>query len=292
MKIVYLSLIFILNFTYSFSDDYIIESESRWDLFFKNFYSKPDYVKNQTLLSAFYGRSFTDINQKAITNFSDIHNLDFYYGFIRINDRIKYKDMFSHQGEYLFLSNTSTNFKTFQFDVRGIVTDSWRFGFGLNDGFGIYFLDNKLFFNHSTAFSWIRIDVDYFSGDSLDINFIRRFDERFKFGSIYKSGITYQIWDIFNIDVNYEHSYFYPDFELVPWFGSWIIDNVLQRGPELFERELEREFKNNYPYLKIIYKNLVSIIISELRRHNGYSPFNSESTLNYDTFKIGIVLII
>ncbi len=292
MKIVVIALIILLGVTRLYSADILIESESRWELFMKNFYSKPAFVKNQTLLSAFYGRSFTDVNQKSNTNFSDIHNLDFYYGFIRVNDKIKYKDIFSHQGEYVFLSNTSTNFKTFQFEVEGIVTDSWRFGFGLNDGFGVYFLGNKLYLNHSTAFTWIRIDVDYFSGDTLDINFIKRFDERFKFGSLYSAGITYQFLDFINVDINYEHSYYYPDYEFLPWFGSWVVDNILQRGPELFQREIERELKDYYPYYKLIYKNLISLFLSELRRYNGYSPFSSESTLNYDTFKIGIVLII
>lgn len=292
MKFIIIFIILILSFFTTYSDELVIESENRWELFLKNFYSKPDYVKNQTLLSAFYGRSFTDINQNNITNFSDIHNLDFYYGFIRVNEKIKYKDNFQHQGEYVFLSNTSTNFKTFQFDVKGIVTDSWRFGFGLNDGYGVYFLGNKLFLNHSTAFTWIRIDVDYFSGDSLDINFIKRFDERFKFGSLYSAGITYQLYDFINFDINYEHSYYFPNYDFLPWFGSWIFDNVLQRGPELFQREIEAELEDFYPYFKIIYKNLISIITTELRRHNGYFPFSSESTLSYDTFKIGIVLII
>ena len=292
MNFIIFFLILILSFFTTYSDELVIESESRWELFLKNFYSKPDYVKNQTLLSAFYGRSFTDINQKNITNFSDIHNLDFYYGFIRVNEKIKYKDNFQHQGEYVFLGNTSTNFKTFQFDVKGIVTDSWRFGFGLNDGYGVYFLGNKLFLNHSTAFTWIRIDVDYFSGDSLDINFIKRFDERFKFGSLYSAGITYQLYDFINLDFNYEHSYYFPNYEFLPWFGSWIFDNILQRGPELFQREIEAELDDYYPYFKLIYKNLISLITTELRRQNGYFPFSSESTLNYDTFKIGIVLII
>ncbi len=292
MKLILLMVILLFSFEFLYSDDVLVESESRWELFVKNFYSMPNYVKNQILVSANYGRSFTDINQKTITKFSEIHNLDFYYGFVRVNEKIKFKNNFSHQGEYLFLSNMSTNFKTFKFDLDGIVTDAWRFGFGLNDGFGINVNKNRLYFNHSTAFTWLRADVDYFSGDSLDISFIKRFDERFKFGNLYKTGITFQVWDIMNIEASYEHSYYFPDFQFFPWMGSWIIDNVLQRGPELFERELQEEFGNYYPYIKILYKNLVSIIMTEFRRSSGYAPFSSEQTLNYDTIKIGLVLII
>ncbi|HRP01713.1 MAG TPA: hypothetical protein PLE30_03600 [Candidatus Kapabacteria bacterium] len=293
MKIVLVVVFVFCNLTFSsIANDILVESESRWESFLKNFYSKPDYVKNKTLLSAFYGRSFTDINQKSITKFSEIHNLDFYYGFIRVNDKIKFKDMFSHQGEYAFISNTSTNFKTFKFQLDGIVTDSWRFGFGLNDGYGINLLDNRLYFNHSTALTWIRIDVDYFSGNENDIDFIKRFDERFKFGSLYKTGLTYQLYDVLNLEINYEHAYYFPDFQFIPWFGSFIVDNIIQRGPELFEKELEATFKNSYPFIKMIYKNIASFILTELRRYDGYAPFPSEHTLNYDTFKIGIVLII
>ncbi len=290
---IYASLIFLFVINVNSAFGQLVESESRWERFLENFYSKPDDVKNQTLVSAFYGRSFAGIERNSLrTTFSDIHNLDFYYGFIRIDERNDFDNVFTHQGEFAFLSNISTNFKTFKYQINGVVTDSWRFGFGLQDGFGFKMNKNNLYLNHASAFTWIRNDFDYFPKDSMDSDYINRFDEHFKFGMFYQMGVKYQLISIFNIELNYEHSFYYPQYEFFPWLASWLTDNILQRGPELFERELIYSLEGNYPFLKIVYKSLISLLLGELRRSNGFFPISSEKTLNYDTFKIGIVIII
>jgi len=271
-----------------------MEDESRAKRFINNFYSKPDHVVNQVLLIGEYGlSSLNSYNLTSAVKFSPTQNLEFYYGFIRVDTETGNPGLFKHQSEFVFIGNVSTDFKTFDVDYSEYGTDAWRFGFGLNDGFG--FMVNgepTLFLSHSTAFSFSRIDFYNFPQGEADRKIFRQFNHEFKFGQIYSGGIKYKIHSIFHVNAQYEISQYYGNYQFLPWFGMWLIDNVLQRWIDYFEPDLIKVMDNNYPWVKFVYKNFISLLSYQLRKHEMYFPFDSEAPLYYDAFKIGITLII
>ncbi len=268
--------------------------ESRWERFIHNFYSKPGHVVNQVYLKFDGGISnLTSYSLTSETNLAQTQNLEGYYGFVRIDKETGNSDLFKHQSEFAFLGNVSTDFKTLDFNFDGIKSDAWRFGFGLNDGFG-FLSDGKplLHLTHSTAISFLRVDFDGVPQNTKDADFIKTFDRKFKFGQIYSGGLRFKIYEFVHLNANYEMSQYYRDFQFMNWFGMWMTDNLLQRWIDYFEPDLIKVLGNNYPWVKFAYKNFVSLISYNLRKHEMYFPFKSEPPLYYDAFKIGLTLII
>lgn len=271
-----------------------MEDESRGERFINNFYSKPDHVLNQVFLASKYGLSqLNSFNFTPKVVFDPTQNLEFYYGFIRIDDKTGDPNLFKHQSEYIYLGNISTDFKTLEIENIGIPTDTWRFGFGLNDGFGFIWNDTPtLYLNHSTAFTFARIDFDGLPANNDDYIYAKRFDQKFKFGQSYSGGVRYKLYSIFHLDAGYEISQYYGTYEFLPWFGMWITDNVLQRWIDYFERDLISVLGTNYPWVKFAYKNFISLVSYQIRKHEMYFPFKSEAPLYFESYNIGISLII
>ncbi len=286
--------VLILLLLYSLSAYAQMEDETRLERFVNNFYSKPGHVQNQVLVSSEFGLSqLNSYNFTSATDLAGTKNLEFYYGFIRIDPETGNPGIFKHQSEFAFVGNISTDFKTFKSDNIGIPTDAWRFGFGLNDGFG-FLNDDKptLFLNHSTAMSFLRADFDGISQNENDTKYLNEFDRKFRFGQVYSGGIRYKLYSVIHLNAQYEMSQYYADFEFMPWFGMWLTDNVLQRWIDYFEPDLISVLGRNYPWVKFVYKNFVSLLSYQIRKHEMYFPFKSEAPLYYDSFKIGITLII
>jgi len=288
MKYILVFFLFFNNLLFSLD---LENSESRWEQFWKTFYSKPNNVTNQNFISSYIGQTFINFNNNQSTKFTKIYNLEFWYGFIRINNEKRVGKFYQHQGEYVFLSNISNNFKTFEFNSTGVNTDSWRFGFGINDGYIFEIKDNKVYLSHSGAFTWIRNDFYNYNGDSLDIIFIKRYDEKMKFGMSSNIGIDLELLKNLNLNIKQEFANYYPDFDFFPWFLSYFTDLLFQRFPDIIEKELINLLDEYYPIYKIIYKSLYSIVISEIRKSNCYFPINSEKSLQLNNLKIGVSII-
>ncbi|MBX3044158.1 MAG: hypothetical protein KIT33_04215 [Candidatus Kapabacteria bacterium] len=271
-----------------------MEDEPRWKRFVNNFYSKPDYVENQVYLAGEYGISnLNSYNLTSAVKFAPTQNIEVHYGFIRIDTETGDPGLFKHQSEYAFLGNISTDFKTFDLSGTGFGTDAWRFGFGLNDGFG-FIMNNEpqLFLNHATAISFLRTDFYDLPKGEEDLKFVNQFNREFRFGMVYSGGLRYKIHSVIHLNAEYEISQYYGDFKFFPWFGMWMLDNALQRWIDYFERDLINVLKHNYPWVKFVYKNFISFLSYQLRKHEMFYPFKSEAPLFYDAYKIGITLII
>lgn len=275
-----------------FSASAQIDEEPRLIRFFKEFYSKPDHINNESLLATQYGFSFSTFGfDQFDSKLANTYNLEFVYGFVRLIDLEEFPDLFKHQSEYAFLGNISTNFKTFNIKTDGIISDTWRFGFGLNDGYGYNFGENSHFWlMHNTAISWTRTDfVDRFT-ETYDDSLMNAYDEQFKFGAVWSGGLRMQIYKSFHIDLIYEHSLYYKDFLLGEWTGMWFFDNVTQRTMEIWEPELFQYFGRDYPWVKFLYKNLLSFVMNEFRRKQAFFPFHGEGSLSFDSFKVSFTL--
>jgi hypothetical protein len=284
--------LFVLMFLLTYTASAQIDEEPRLVRFFKQFYSKPGHIQNETYLSSHYGLTFPSFGfDQFDTDLANTFNLEFSYGFVRLIEDKNFEDLFKHQSEYLFIGNISTNFKTFNIQSDGVVSDTWRFGFGLNDGYGYNFGKNSNFWlMHNSAITWTRTDfVDRLSL-TFDDSLLNTFDENFKFGGMWSAGVRMQIYKSLNVDLIYEHSLYYKYFLPAEWVGMWFFDNVTQRFIEIWEPELFEQFGRNYPWMKFAYKNLLSLLMYELRRKQAFYPFNGEGTFNFDSFKIAISL--
>ena len=282
-RLIYIFMLFpIISYSQLYDD------EPRIITFLKNYYSKPDKVENQYFIDFNYGLSFYDDIEDQ--RFRNHYTFEGSYGFFRSFGDEKFASILRFASEYAFLGNISSDFKTFENNSLGIETDSWRFGFGYSDGFAYDFGKNsKFYLIHSSDWVWTRMDIignrESFPHD------LAKFDEKFKFGNKFRGGMKMQLYKGINLDFVYENTLIYPAHTVPKWLGMWVFDNLAQRWFDYFEPEWVDTFGNYYPWVRFIYKNLVSYILYEVRKDEMYWPFNSEKPVAFDSYKVGISFV-
>lgn len=266
-----------------------------WKVFFKNFYTKPYDVENKSYLE-FYG-GYSDITTPKVNikeDFVPTYLIELRYGFIRYDENIQITGMFSHARDYIFISNISSTFKTFDVDQNtDIITDTWRWGLGLENGFGYYDNAGKplLLLKHNAAFVWTHIDFDGY-GSEASREYINIYDENFKFGTLWSAGIDYQATDYLCLSLDYETSIIFPDYKFLNWSGMYLFDNAIQRWPDFFEPTLAPMLGKNWALAKFLYKNFASFITYRMRSNNSFWPIptDGEIPMTFYSYKIGVSL--
>lgn len=270
--------------------------ESNWEYFKKNFYGKEEFVENRPLLKLNIGYDLIDFNGiSSKIDFKNTYSINFNYGFIRINDDLeKLPNNFKHSSEFVFLENISSTFKNFKNSSSGSHTDTWGFGFGLQDGFGHKFPNNqKLFLMHSTGFTWTHIDFDVPNPENNELYYpLIPFDDKIKFGMFYSGGLRYSFEDKFGVDFRYRKNLVHRGFEFDEFLYMYLFDNLTQRWIDYFEPDFMDIFGEDYIWIKFIYKNALSFMIYNLRENEYYYPFEGKIPFVFDSFKIGITYII
>jgi hypothetical protein len=250
-------------------------------------------VTNQTILDFTYGVSLLSISSGG-DKLANAYPIEGTYGFIRIDDKQDGLNYLRYDSEFASFGNISAHMGPAYKTSDGNPTDGWRGALGLSNGYGYQYDKGKhiLLLCHESAFSINRIDIEYPATNEQDQQIFNQFDEEYRMGSFFRSQLKYKVSGIFWISGGYEHSLVYPSFEFLPWLGGWLIENVSQRWIDFVEPELMEFAGDDYPWLYFGVKSMLSFAMYELRRSKAFWPFASSEPLNYDSFKIGITLVI
>ncbi len=290
IKIITTSIIILLSQVALYSEE---ENEYRVRDLLTHFFIDEDKLENLVTLRFYYGPINTDLGLLGKDGIATSYNARIDYGFSRIKEYRTYPDLFSHSSEFAFISNISSHLKPQFISKDGLTMDVWRFGFGIRNGMGFNYENNrKLFLTHASSIAWTRIDFEVISQENRDATKQLIFDEITKFGTVYSGGIDYRLADFLNISAEYEHSLVFENFTYSGYLGAWMTDNILQRWIDFLDPIFIKEFGNNYPTMKWFYKNAVSILLSEIRSQRGTFPFGSHPALSFRGFNISLTLLL
>lgn len=262
-------------------------------LFIKNYYSKPDFVNNNTYLEFSGGVSTINANKVDIyDDFQSTFLAEFRYGFIRYNEELPVRGIFSHAKDYAFISTISSTFKIMNIKPTGLVTDSWRFGFGIENGYGYYgpFGNPFILLKHNASIAWTHIDFYDLGSVQNNKDYIRRYDDMFRFGGIWSGGVDVHITKNILLSADYETSVIYPYFKPLQWTGMFIFDNATQRWIDYFEPQAIRMFGKSWPVVKFAYKNFISYVVYNMRKDECYWPFESDRPISFVIYRTGLTL--
>jgi opacity protein-like surface antigen len=269
------------------------EDETLGEKIISKFYNYPKLPDNQITLDLVYGFSSIDMPSGFEgLSISKTYDLEFRYGFTRINDEIGIPGRFYYASEYALLSNSSSFLKPKTWLSTGINIDSWRFGIAYKNGYG-YMMPNqkRLTLYHSGMLTWTSIDFEQIPVDDFQRNFVRQFDEKIKFGMSYEGGILYNFYKNFNLNLAYEQSIHYPYHEFMKWTGAATIDLIFHRTVDYLGDDLLEQYPDLFPFINFLIKNGYSYIVYRFREDSMYWPFTSSPSLGYDHFKLGITII-
>jgi hypothetical protein len=271
---------------------YVPEDERRIGKLLERIFVSEFKEESRPLFGFQTGMSWLSFPDNAFTdNFAKAYRAEIIYGFQRIEKIKQEPSLIRHSSEFVALANISSHLKPKSIAIDGNTTDSWRITFGLSNGYG-YSLDNAdLMLNHTGAFTINRIDVEYPATNNINQQILNRFDEKYKFGSYFHSGVSYRISGILFITGGYEHSIVFPDTHFGKWLAGWLIENISQRWIDIVEPYMFDIHKLDFPWIIFTIKTIISFVHYELRRYEMFWPLNSSVPLNYDSFRIGMTLV-
>jgi hypothetical protein len=254
------------------------------------FFSKPDDVRNQITLNANYGTAFADINQPSNNNIniSRAYRLSVDYGFTRIYPLKNSKTMY-YASEFISLSNISSGLDPSKTKV-GIPLDFWQIAIGYRNGYVLSLGAMQTILYHSNSINWSRSDFPNYKFDSISP--LNLYDETFRFGTNWESGLTAKISYPLFFNVGFENSLIFPDFKLAQYAGSAIIELLTQRIIDFSTYLLIDKDQTLVPLLNFFLKNSVSLLFYEQRKKSSFYPFNSSPAMNIYSLKFGFSFIL
>lgn len=255
--------------------------------------------RNYILLEVNYG--FTSPNYLGSTineKLDNLNSLDIKYGFYHEDRKIDLNNFFKFRNEYIQFGNKSSYMNVFDKKTNEYTQESWVGHLGTTNGYGIKNVnlpllgEFEILLAHSMAIDLNRIDFEQVSGIIEHQNIFDKYDEKYKFGNSFSSSIIIKTNFNTNLKLGYEDRLVFVDFPFFKWGGSYLLDNIMLKLPEVYDEELIDDFGNYYPYLLFGYQTLYSLGSYYLKEQNSYFPFNSEVSLRYRGVIIGLSIII
>lgn len=265
-----------------------LEDESFGDVISRYFNTEDN--ENIPILELSYGPERMTFHSNFTSSFEENFASELQYGFLRFDKELSKDGLLYFSSERAFLGSSSSRFKLTEVAERTIKTDIYRYGGLYNNGFG-YGTEksSKLLFSHSSAIMWTESDVENFVGNENDNRLLREFKKQNNFGMFYASGIIYTFGaSNTSLELKYTHNVVWTSFQFQEWFGSWMIENIIQRTPDLFHKQFLEIFGGYYPIIYQIYKTGVSYLLYEARSKNTYWPFKGSEVLTQRSIRLGI----
>ena len=255
------------------------------------FYKYNKLVENLATIELSFGFSSISLPAKYNSVYAPNYSLGLRYGFTRIYPLIV-PDRYYFANEFVFAENISSHLKPKEIPTRNITTDNWKFGCGYRNGYGYKLKDdNFLVFYHSGSLDWSRIDFEISPVNPSEQNFIRKYDEEFKFGTSFESGIRYEMFDMVFTGLLFERSLVFQDFDFFQWISASVPELCLQRLIDYYGDDLIEEYPDFYPIAAFILKSAFSFIVYEIKERNQYWPWESGQPVVNNNFKLGFTYL-
>ncbi|MCU7495394.1 MAG: hypothetical protein HF314_10280 [Ignavibacteria bacterium] len=255
---------------------------------FHNFNGKPT-------IEATYGnsdigiKSFGKLSNKGFLNAG---SAELKLSYSSLNDYDE--NIVEYKNRFFFVSNNSTDLVKKKDNSQDIKSDLWRFGFGIQNGYGYKMGRSAVIPYTSNSIVWSRVEWNT-PEDGLipglseeDLNRLDLFNNAFRFGTMSEGGVKLQIVPLFTINAGYERAAIFPRYLVWKQLGSFVIEAAALGALDTFVDEIMDSSPAAGPVVNFLLKNGLSYAIYELRREKMSWPFKSAEPLTYDTWKIGM----
>lgn len=283
------------------STECVEEDEDWW-----NDWDERDWFKWE-----FHGRPFIELNY----GMGQLTRKDIYYNFAKsgaaeiklgyaTNHSLYDDERISEFSErYFFISNIASNLSTSDVKLNEMSFDMWRFGFTKRKGYGYNLGVFSIVPYHAEGFIWSRLNMKDFPADvfyrtnspvqaipqsNLDTEFLNRINGEFKFGTTVESGINFNLASTIGVNAGYESVVVFPRHMFWKHFGSMIIESIGLNMLDHFIEEVADASPLAAPIVNAILKGAYSYAFFTLKKDKMNWPFETETPLTGETFKLGI----
>ena len=144
---------------------------------------------------------------------------------------------------------------------------------------------------YTSSLTWTNLD---FTDDSLiypeDERIKELYDETFRFGSSYESGVRIHATDLIALEGGYERSIVFERHLFWKWAGSGIIEIAAHGLLDVFIKEIFKSSPSAGPIVFFVLKSALGYGLYELRQDKMNWPFPSAPPIALDNIKFGVTL--
>jgi hypothetical protein len=250
------------------------------------------------------GNPFIELNlgigkldhKKIFSKLSDVGSLEIKLGFAALDEPCEEGIQYFNE-KYTFLSKMSTSFRYEKRKYTELPSELLRFGFGKRNGYGYVFENIKIKPYVLSAFSWAKLEMKDYPASILqfigapraidDTEILKRYDGNFRFGSLAEGGISLRL-GIVSLNAGYETAVIFPRYVFWKHIGSFAIEMIGLNALDKFIDEVIDASPAAGPIVNFLLKNGYNFAFYTLKKDKMNWPFDSESPLTYETFKLGV----
>ena len=291
ITILYLIILF-TPFQISAQDSTETDEEWKWDEEWKMEWEEEwtAWSNKKPSLSLNYG--FSEISRTDVeAPFSDNSLIELKLGYT-YKKTTKYSESIEKSTfNYGFLNRNSTELAGGSETTSDIETNNWQFGFGWSGGYGYKLgAESSVTPYYTSSLTWTNLD---FTDDSLSVNDERikqLYDESFRFGSSYETGVRVQATSLIALEGGYERSIVFERHLFWKWAGSGIIELAAHGVLDVFIKEIFKSSPSAGPVVFLLLKTALGYGLYELRQDKMNWPFPSAPPIALDNIKFGVTL--
>ncbi|MCS7052325.1 MAG: hypothetical protein NZM09_01185 [Ignavibacterium sp.] len=250
--------------------------------------------KSKPTISISYGAPNVDSKYfKSINSIKPV-NIELKLGTLKQKDYYNSEDIIKSSFNYFLINNYSTYLIRDNNSVSNLKVDIWRFGFGVQSGFGYKINESFAIIPFTeNSVTWSHVDFAYDSTiiSNFENDYLKLFDKSFRFGISSEGGLKFRLINNLCFDFSFERHIIFQRVLFWKLSGSHLIEFASQ---SLLDNFIDRIFKsspNAAPIVSFVLKNALSYGFNQLRTERMNWPFISASPLFIDQFKIGVNFI-
>lgn len=203
---------------------------------------------------------------------------------------------------FFFGSKISKGLSSSELKNNQLERTLWRFGFSTRKTLGYHSETFSVLPYHQDGFVWSKLELpeqafpimghsnlmqlrpDYIN----DYKIIERYRDSFRFGTQVEGGIRFEFIDFISINAGYEAAVIFPRHLFWKHAGSYIIEKAGEGALTFFINEITDSTPEAGPVVRFLLLNAYSYAFHILKQENMNWPFDTETPLTYETFKVGV----
>ena len=169
-----------------------------------------------------------------------------------------------------------------------VKSEAYRFGFGNRLGYGYKLGPIAVIPYNQNQFIWTKLMTtrpEDLSQEDIDI--LDRYEGTYRFGVSTEGGAKVELFKSISAVASYELSVVYPRHIFWPWLGSYIIMQTGLGMVSVFAEDIVKSSQVFGPIMYFLLKNGISYAFYTGLQDRMNWPFDSETPLTMETFKLG-----
>ena len=251
-------------------------------------------------LQIFWGTNSSVFDESAFAGkLAKVNNIQINMGSTTEKEVISKEHINRYKYNGIFLNLYNDSYGSGKTSPSEFSTNAIQFGFNDVTGYGYQLGENSsLILFVGGGIEWTKLDykqpsdsafmINHFADYSKNLTAFNFYDNVFRFGQNFESGIRLKIIKPLAIVGSYERELIFPRHLFFQWILSEAVEGIANSIIDKFSKEVIKSSPIAGPIVFFALKTGLSYGYYELRKSKMNWPFNSAMPMQFETFKVGM----